>query len=163
MTENSASDVRVASAAWNDLESLIDHEFVSDWLQVEPARVLRFEEASYVDANPNSVNEGLYPEGLIEGFHLLSLLDYLVNGVSFVDDPRWSGWNYGLDRVRFVSVVTTSDRIRVRGAVVSITPRGENFLVVYRCAIEVEGREKPGVVAEWRVLWTVLDDADAAS
>lgn len=154
------NELRVASAEWDAIDTLIGREFVSEWLTVSDERVTQFEESSYVDTNPNAVNVDLYPDGLIEGFHLLALLDYLTNQVSFVEDPAWSGWNYGLDKVRFVSVVTTSDRIRVRGTIDSITPRGDNALVLYNSVIEVEGRQKPGVTAEWRVLWTLVGDED---
>lgn len=152
-----STEVRVASARWEDLDRLIDAEFVSDWLQVSDERIHAFEVGSYVDSNPNSVNLDLYPAGLVEGFHSLSLLDYLVNGVSFVEDDRWSGWNYGLNRVRFVSPITTSNRIRARGSITSIVPKGDDRLVTYQVVIEVEGREKPGVIAEWLALWTILE------
>ncbi|WP_431246473.1 hypothetical protein [Leifsonia xyli] len=156
MTEQSGAIV--ASATWEDLETLIGREFVSSWLRVDEDRIAAFETGSFVESNPNGVNLALYPEGLVEGFHLLSLLDYLVNGVSFVEDERWSGWNYGFDRVRFVSPVTTSDRIRVRGSVSSVVEKGEDRLVTYDLTLEVEGREKPGAVAQWLVYWTVLGD-----
>lgn len=146
-----------AAAAWDDARTLVGKEFVSDWLAVDPERVKSFEWGSYVQDNPHGVNSALYPDGLIEGFHLLSLLDYLVNGVSYVDDPAWSGWNYGLNRARFVSPVTTSDRIRVRGSVASLAERGDDLLVTYDVVLEVEGRQKPGAVAEWLVLWTRVE------
>lgn len=148
----------VAAGSWADREQLVGQAFVSDWLQVDDEHIAQFEAGSYVETNPNGVNVELYPEGLIEGFHLLSLLDYLVNGVSYISDEEWSGWNYGFDKVRFVSPVTTSDRIRVRGEITSLTPRGDDALVLYNCTIEVEGRERPGAVAEWRVLWTMVGE-----
>lgn len=154
MTE--ASGPIVASAPWDDLDSLIGRPFVSDWLRVDDEHIRAFEAGSYVESNPNGVNAELYPEGLVEGFHLLSLLDYLVNGVSFVEDEGWSGWNYGFDRVRFVSPVTTSDRIRVRGSVSSVLEKGDDRVVTYEVVLDVEGREKPGAVAQWLVYWTVL-------
>lgn len=157
MTEG--TQVQVAATTWADRESLIGKEFVSDWIQVDDTHIAQFEAGSYVEQNPNGVNLEIYPSGLVEGFHLVSLLDYLVNGVSYISDEQWSGWNYGLDKVRFVSPVTTNDRIRVRGSIVSLTPRGENSLVLYHCTLEVEGREKPGMIAEWRVLWTMVDEA----
>lgn len=151
------SGVQTAATSWAERDTIVGREFVSDWLQVDEAHLTAFEVGSYVTQNPNSVNADQYPEGLVEGFHLLSLLDYLVNGVSYVTDDAWSGWNYGLDKVRFVSPVTTRDRIRVRGHIESIEPRGEHALVLYHCQIEVAGREKPGMTAQWRVLWTMVD------
>ncbi len=147
-----------ASATWDARHELVGREFVGAWTTINEAQIDAFESATMMDSHPHAVNPDLYPDGLVEGFHLLSLLDFLVNGVSFIDDARWSGWNYGLDRVRFVSSVTTQDAVRVRGTVASITPRASGELVLYHCQIEVEGRTKPAMTAEWRVLWTVIDD-----
>jgi acyl dehydratase len=147
-----------AVATWDDIPSLVGREFESSWFTVDDDRLRLFDRATYVDENAVALTGAEYPDGLIEGFHLLALLDHLTNEVLQVDDPRWGGWNYGLDRVRFVSPVTTKDRIRVVGSVLEVTPRGDAQLVLIDCAIEVEGRDKPGMTARWRVLWT-LDEA----
>lgn len=140
---------------WEDLPTSAGAEFVGPWFSVEEDRLPMFDRATYVDANSVELTGANFPDGLIEGFHLLALLDHLTNEVLHVDDPRWTGWNYGLDKVRFVSPVTVHDRIRVRGTIDEVMPRGEDQLLLLGCAIEVEGREKPGMVAQWRVLWTV--------
>jgi hypothetical protein len=148
----------VAVARWQDIASLVEKPFVGDWFSVEQERLGWFDKAAYVDENENSLSSALYPDGLVEGFHLLSLLDHLVNKVLFIDDPDWTGWNYGFDSVRFVSMVSIKDRIRVAGTVAAIEPRGERYLVTIDCRIEVEGREKPGMVAVWKVLWTLATE-----
>jgi len=149
----------VAAGTWENKDALVGQEFVSDWIQIDEARIQQFEQASFANELPHALNEELYPQGLIEGFHLLSVLDYLVNTVSYIQDPDWSGWNYGLDKVRFVSPVSTSDAIRVRGAIESISPRGDGVVVLYKCTLEVHGRDKPGMVAEWKVLWSLVDES----
>lgn len=142
---------------WEDLPNSAGAEFLGPWFSVEEDRLPMFDRATYVDANPVELTGTNFPDGLIEGFHLLALLDHLTNEVLHVDHPGWTGWNYGLDKVRFVSPVTVHDKIRVAGSIAEVTPRGEDSLVLLRCTIEVEGRDKPGMVAEWRVLWTVGD------
>ncbi|GAB3616599.1 MaoC family dehydratase [Okibacterium endophyticum] len=156
------TETQIAVTNWEDAPKLAGQEFCGSWFSVEEDKLALFDEAIYVKKNPNGVNIGLYPPGLIEGFHLLGLLDHLVNEVCYIDEPRWSGWNYGFDRVRFVSMVTLSDRIRVRGTVQSIEQRGDNLLVLFHCTLEVEGRAKPGMIAEWRVMWTLLDEETAS-
>lgn len=150
-----SSPIVVASATWDQVESLVGREFVSAWLQVDDHHVDQFERGSYLTENPNPVSIDAYPEGLVEGFHLLSLLDYLCNGVSYVDHPAWMGWNYGLDRVRFVSPVTTNDRFRARGAITSMTARDTGRLIRYDVRLEVQGRDKPALTAEWLALWAL--------
>ncbi|TSE13409.1 hypothetical protein C1D09_004100 [Mesorhizobium intechi] len=146
------------SVKWESIQELVGRSFVSDWLMVAPDRLRWFDLAAYIDDNENSMSSALYPKGMIEGFHLLSLLDHLVNQALVVEDPDWSGWNYGFDSVRFVSMVTTDDHIRVRGNVVSIEPRGKRHLITINCSIEVKGREKPAMVAVWKVMWTLASE-----
>lgn len=144
----------IVSVGWEGVADLSGREFRSDYLQVDQAHLDLFDAASYVDQNTNAMNADFYQDGLVEGFHLLTLLDHLTNSVLSVDDPDWAGWNYGFDHIRFLSEVTIRDRIRVVGTVRDVTPRGGHQLLTLECAIEVEGREKPGAVAVWKVLWT---------
>lgn len=143
---------------WDELGASIGREFIGSWFSVADDRLALFDRATYVDENAVAFADTEYPFGLIEGFHLLSLLDHLTNEVLQIENPHWSGWNYGLDKVRFVSPVTTKDRIRVVGSIKEVTSRSSGQLVLIDCAIEVEGRDKPGMTAQWRVLWTI--DAD---
>lgn len=157
---NDDQDVVTVSGSWEKLESLVGREFRSGWLQVTDEENDTFLRITRVLDNEHQVNEGIFPEGIVEGFHLIGLLDHLVNRVSYVEDPRWTGWNYGLDKVRFVSTVTTRDRIRVVGHIVSLTEKPSGMLVLYSCVVEVEGRGRPGFTAEWRVLWTLNEGHD---
>ncbi len=155
---NLEDEVLLASAQWNDIETLAGREFRGQWLHLDPERLIDFDRAALIDDNDHGF-ASIYPEGLIEGFHQLALLDHLVNAVLFIEDPRWSGWNYGFDFVRFTSVVTTSDPIRVSGSVHSVTSRGDGaYLVELRCTIEVAGRAKPSCVVHWKVMWVLADE-----
>ncbi|WP_055523935.1 hypothetical protein [Streptomyces graminilatus] len=149
------SETRELAASWAEVPSLAGREFVGGWFSASPERNDAFDEVTYVNDNKHVLDAGHFPEGLMEGFYALALLDHLVNEVVYVDDPKWSGWNYGLDRVRFVTPLTVADRFRVRGTLREVTPRQDGYLVLLDCAYEVEGRDKPAMVAEWRVLWTL--------
>jgi hypothetical protein len=50
--------------------------------------------------------------------------------------------------------VQAGQPIRLAGTVAEVTARGDDFLVLLDCVIEVQGRDKPAAVAAWRVLWT---------
>lgn len=152
-----APDTRTASAAWDHLLAMKGREFRGAWFAVDRDRLSSFDHAAYIDANDHSMAD-VYPDGLIEGFHQLALLDHLVNQVCYVEDSRWSGWNYGFDLIRFTSVVTVHDRIRVSGTVADIQPRGDGYLVELHCRIDVEGRDKPSCVAKWKVMWVLAED-----
>ncbi|MFG2044943.1 hypothetical protein [Dactylosporangium sp. NPDC048998] len=150
-------EIQVVAAAWENVPALQGREFVGHWFSASPERNEAFDEVTYVLDNVHQLHGGNFPDGLMEGFYVLALLDHLTNAVVYVDDERWSGWNYGLDRVRFVSPLTVRDRFRVRGIVREVEVRRDGYLVLLDCTYEVEGRTKPAMVAQWRVLWTLED------
>jgi hypothetical protein len=151
----STADTTIVSTTWQEIETMQGREFTGGWFSVDRDRLETFDIASYVDENAVELEGSNFPDGLVEGFHLLSLLDHLSNQVLYIDDPAWTGWNYGMDRVRFVSPVTVDDSFRIRGTVTEVTPRGDGFLLLLTCWLEVNGRSKPALTAEWRVLWAL--------
>jgi len=160
-TVDTAEVVTLSTSHPDEAPRLKGGRFVTPWFSMDPDRSELFEKATYLDsyAHPYGGGRG-YGEDLVEGFHLLGMLDYLVNQVVWSDGP-WLPWNYGLDRVRFTSVIRWTDQFRVAGTVTDVIPRGAGQLVVTDLAGEVRGREKPGFVATHRVLWTAYDDDDA--
>ena len=152
--------IQTASAEWRDVAKLVGKRVVSSWIGVSEAAIEHFEQAAYLAQEDAKFDLSAYPEGLVEGFHLLALLDYLVGQVSFIESDRWEGWNYGLDHVRFTHPVTTADRVRVQGEISGLDERGSAVLVTYDCQMEVEGVSKPALVATWKVLWRV-DEREA--
>jgi hypothetical protein len=137
-----------APATLEDFRGLIGREFVGAWRLVDAERHAAFVHGTYLDvAYPDGIDDA-YPTGMLEGFHLLGLLDYLTSELV----GTWYGFNYGLDRARFVSPVTLDDRIRVRVTVDAVTERNGGLLVTYEAVLDVEDRERPGLAARWLVL-----------
>src|SRR5262249_11934765 len=135
------------------LPSLAGRSFLGAWHTVDASKLPLFDEAIYTDQNPYPLDSSGYPAGLVEGFHLLALLDHLVNPLLRISDGPCVGWNYGLDRVRFVSPVCAGQKIRVRGTIGAVKPKGSGFLILCQCTIEVEAHERPGLVADWWTYW----------
>ena len=78
----------------------------------------------------------------------LSLIDGLRKQLS-----EWSGFklgvNYGWNKVRFPAPVPAGARVRTTTELVEIEDVGGGWWqVVTRCTVEVEGSEKPAVVAD---------------
>lgn len=139
---------------FDELPSIQGRTFASDWMTVGAEKLPLFDSATYVDENEHPFDDDLYPEGLVEGFHLLALLDHLSNPVLRLNEGQLAGWNYGFDKVRFVSPVLVGQPIRLSGRVAEVTARGSDYLVLLDCTVEVQGSDRPALVAEWRVLWT---------
>lgn len=139
-----------------DAASLSGAAFVTPWFQMDKDRAQDFERGTYLTDYPNPYGgEAAYGDGLVEGFHLLGMLDFLLNHSLYCTDKTWIAWNYGLDHARFVTVVRDSDLYRIRGTVKDVIHKGDQGqLLVLDLRGEVKGRERPGFVATLRVLWT---------
>lgn len=161
MTAEVAPDaITTASVATLDaLPSLVGAELTGEWFQLAPSDLDRFDEAAHLTESLPQFEPAGYPDGLIEGFHVLSLLDHLSSPLLRVEERGIVGWNYGLDRVRFVSPVTLNDPLRMRATVAEVRPKGAGYLVRLECTVEAQGRDKPAMVASWLALW-VRDEAD---
>src|SRR5215469_13919776 len=146
-------EIRELCVPFAGLPSLVGRSFLGDWFIVDSTSLPLFDRAIFTDTNQYPLDASGYPADLVEGFHLLALLDHLVNPLLRVSDGPCVAWNYGLDRVRFVSPVRAGQKIRVEGTVGAVRPKDSGFLVLNRCAVEVQGREQPGMVADWWTYW----------
>jgi acyl dehydratase len=136
---------------------LIGGTFATAWFQMDPARADAFHLGTYMDQYAHPYAEDGYGDGLVEGFHLLGMLDYLLNTVLWADGNAIA-WNYGLDRARFVTVIRDTDPFRLTGTVRDVIDRGEQgHLLIVEVTGEVQGRTKPGFVATLRLLWSEPD------
>lgn len=56
--------------------------------------------------------------------------------------------NYGLNCIRYPHPVLCGERVRARTTLVEARPAGDGVEVVYNFTVEIEDKEKPGLVAE---------------
>jgi acyl dehydratase len=86
-----------------------------------------------------TVAHGNLTLSLIDGFRL-----ELIESTGFV-----LGVNYGWNKVRFPAPVPAGSRVRATSEIVDVEDVGNGwFQVVTRVTVEVEGNEKPAVVAD---------------
>lgn len=117
----------------------------NDWIHTDPVRARR---------------DGPYGGTIAPGFWTVSMLTHLARNATGVDCPAGAllAINYGFDRIRFPGPVRVGSRIRIRFKLAEVTPReGGRFLVRTDCNIEVEGQDKPALVAEWMFLLVYPD------
>ncbi len=139
---------------------------VSEWSTLTQQQVDMFATATkdqdwmHVDVE-RSRTESPYGTTIVQGFLMMSLVIHLTHETSTEPAGVAYGLNYGMDRVRFTSVVTVGSRVRTRIKLMDVTPRGEGrYLYKTQHYLEVEGQEKPAMVAEWLALYfTELEHA----
>jgi len=145
-----------------DLQEWVGKEIgVSDWLAIDQSRIDDFARLSgddhWIHVDVERARREM-PDGktIAHGFLTLSLIPYLVRSV-YVITHRGRGLNYGTNRVRFVHPVQVGDQVRLRQRIKAVE-RGEGggqegaTRVVSECTIEIEGKPRPAVVAEFLML-----------
>jgi acyl dehydratase len=135
------------------LQHLVDTEIgVSDWLEITQDRVDSFADATddhqWIHVEPEKAAAGPFGGTIAHGFLTLSLTVTLTSQVELdVGSPRMA-INYGLEKVRFPAPVPVGSRIRARISLVSVSDVEGGIQVNRQVVIEVEGGEKPAMVAE---------------
>ncbi len=137
---------------YGEIESLVGEELgVSDWLTIDQNRVNAFADATldpqwiHVDIERATQEMG---GTIVHGFLTLSLMVHLSEQV-----VAWKGVarviNYGCNKIRFTGMVPTGSQVRMRITLPAAEPKGDGMLVTLNCVVEVEGQERPALIAEW--------------
>ena len=127
---------------------------VSDWKTVDQERINRFADCTgdhqwiHVDVE-RAKKESPLGAPIAHGFLCLSLIAPTHADVGVFPPDAAQVLNYGLDRVRFMAPIKAGSRVRNRVELVSATEKGKGrVLVKTQNTIEIEGEEKPALIAE---------------
>jgi len=127
---------------------------VSGWVEVTQAMIDRFADLTgdhqYIHVDPVRAAATPFGGTIAHGFLVLSLLAKLGQSAEFVLEGIQMGINYGFDRVRLMSPVHAGRRIRGRFVLKDLVERSPGqWLSTLTVTVEIEGRDKPAVVADW--------------
>ncbi|REK12255.1 MAG: MaoC family dehydratase [Actinobacteria bacterium] len=135
------------------LEQQVGSEIgVSDWMLIDQERVDKFAEATndhqWIHVDAEKAAAGPFGGTIAHGFLTLALTVPLGSEVSLdVGDPKMA-INYGLEKVRFPAPVPVGSRVRARVELASVSEVEGGIQVNRKVTMEVEGQEKPAMVAE---------------
>lgn len=134
-------------------------EGTGDWFEVTQNQIDQFAEVThdhqFIHVDPEAAKATPFGTTIAHGFLTLSMLTHLAKGASSApEDPaRYEGLlmgiNYGFNRVRFVSPVKVGSRIRARAVTVSVELKGSAIETARSFTVEIDGEDKPALVAEW--------------
>ncbi len=128
---------------------------VTDWMTIEQERIDQFADATddhqYIHVDTERASQTPFGGTIAHGFLTLSLLSALSSrGGGLKLENTVMGINYGLDRVRFVHPVRSGQRVRGRFQLSSAEEKSPGrHLTRYAVTVEIEGEEKPALVADW--------------
>lgn len=136
--------------------SQVGHERVSDWVEVSQDMIDKFAEATgdhqFIHVNPQMAAMTPFGGTIAHGFLTLSLMPLLSSKVP--DAPQIEGVkmgvNYGGNKVRFMQPVRSGKRVRGRFKLLELAEkRPGQWQQVNEFTVEIEGEEKPAMIAEW--------------
>ena len=125
----------------------------SDWITVDQPMIDKFAEATgdhqwiHVDVE-RAKREMPGGKTIAHGYLTLSLVPRLASTLVKVTQVS-RGVNYGSNKVRFTSTVPAGSRIRLTQKILKVEPvEGNGVRVTSEVKMEVEGQERPALVAE---------------
>ncbi len=134
-------------------------EGTGEWFQVTQDQIDAFADVThdhqFIHVDPEAAKATPFGTTIAHGFLTLSMLTHLAHGASSApaDAARYEGVlmgiNYGFNRVRFVNPVKVGSRIRARAVTTNVELKGNSVEVARNFTVEIEGEEKPALVAEW--------------
>ena len=127
---------------------------VSDWVTVDQQRIDEFAACTgdnqwiHVDVE-RAKRESPFGGTVAHGYLTLSLLPIMQFNVGTLPEGVTAALNYGADRVRFITPVKAGGRIRDHITLVNVEDKGGGrILVTSRHTVEIEGEDRPALVAD---------------
>jgi len=122
----------------------------TDWEEMTQERVNAFagiiNDHHFMHVDPERAKETLFGGTIAHGFLALSVLAPLLQRLSVADAS--TSMHYGLNRVRFPAPLPVGARFRTSAQVTEVTEIRGGAQAILDARVELEGSERPAVVAE---------------
>ncbi len=127
---------------------------VSDWITVEQDRVNQFadvtEDHQFIHVNEAAAKMTPFGGTIAHGFLTLSLLSKFSEQAGVVLEGVFMGVNYGFEKVRFINPVRVGSRVRGQFTLKDVVEKKPGqFLLTYTVTVEIDGVDKPALIADW--------------
>jgi acyl dehydratase len=127
---------------------------VSPWHQITQQQIDQFAaitgDYQWIHIDPQrAARESPYGTTIAHGFLTVALLSQLINESVTIEGGYKLRVNYGFNRLRFTGAVPAGSHIRGRFTLQSVKDVEGGVELTWLSTVEVEGRDKPALVAEW--------------
>ncbi len=143
------------------MKDRIGHKLgASRWFDVDQALITQYS-ASTLDEDPMHLDPEWsrantpFDGTVAAGFWTTSMLITMSHDIGFIDEfgrqsAHFYALNYGFNHMRLIAPVPVGKRIRGHMSLKDLQDRGDGkYLFVIDVVVEIEGEEKPALVAEW--------------
>ena len=129
---------------------------VTRWMHITQQQVDLFAEATgdhqWIHTDPQRAATGPYKTTIAHGYFTLSLAPVVIGEVLQIRELT-SALNYGLNKVRFPTVVRVDSNIRGAVTVMSAQQKTSGVESVFTLTFEIDGEDRPACVADVIVLY----------
>jgi acyl dehydratase len=128
---------------------------VSSWHLIDQPRIDTYadvtEDHQFIHVDPERAkNETAFGTTIAHGFLTMSMMSVMSYEVMPAIAGTTMGVNYGFDKLRFISPVRSGKRVRGRFVLAEAKLRKPNELQSRtNVTVEIEGEDKPALVADW--------------
>ena len=142
-------------ASLEEIRSRVGSEVgVSDWILVDQRAIDAFADVTqdhqFIHVDPDAAARTPFGGTVAHGFLTLSLLSRMAADAMARPETVRMGVNYGLDKVRFIAPVRSGKRVRGRFRLDRFEEKAPGqWQFVHNVTVEIEGEDKPALVAEW--------------
>ena len=140
-------------SSFEDLKALEGLEVgVSDWFQITQEQINQFADVTldhqWIHVDVGRAQKEM-PGGttIAHGYLTLSMIPAMTAGFLEFTNLKM-GINYGLNKVRFTSMVAVDSRIRARSVVQTVRQRSGAAQLIGETTVDIEGETKPACVVE---------------
>ncbi|MEM8800527.1 MAG: MaoC family dehydratase [Pseudomonadota bacterium] len=132
----------------------------SEWIVVDQKRINTFadvtEDWQFIHLDEEKAKQTPFGGTIAHGFLTLSLLPRMAEAATLVLEGCEMGINYGFEKIRFLQPVPSGARVRghftLKGAQAKTATQ---YLITYAIEVEIEGADKPALIAEWLAMQVV--------
>jgi len=128
----------------------------SDWTVIDQAMIDEFAEMiddhQFIHVDAERARQTPFGGTVAHGFLSLSVMGGLAGALVPALDSQTMSINYGFDRIRFVAPVRSGGRVRADVSLVDANVNDKGYVALtYACVLQVEGEDRPAIVADWLV------------
>jgi acyl dehydratase len=126
----------------------------SGWIRIDQQAIDTFaavtDDHQFIHVDPAAAAQTPFGGTVAHGFLTLSLLSRMAADVMLLPPTLRMTANYGFEKIRFLAPVRSGSRVRGRFVLEDMQEkRPGEWRVLYNVAVEIEGEEKPALIAEW--------------
>ncbi len=148
-----------AQRAYEAMQHTVGSDPVAgEWFEITQERINDFADATidhqFIHVDLERASQTPFGGTIAHGFLTLSMLVHLSTTIPIEESYQdiggvLMGINYGLNKVRFINPVPAGSRVRATSQAIDVALKGNSVDLTRKMTVEIEGQEKPALIAEW--------------